>query len=344
MRRVVLLAVLGLAAQACTFSPDLTRYPPCDDANRCPAGYLCLVSERRCLPECGEAPECASAPDGGDAGTATDAGPQPLELDGGALPPAIEQVAYAFTFSPRGGTPPYLFSPPSSSNLPAQLSVSSAGSLTGTPPGPGSFAFDLQVTDSATPSQRVTGHFELTVQPLLRIATQSPLPDGVSGQAYAESFSATGGVPPYAYALDGGSLPPGLTLGSAGTLSGTPSQVGTSAFSVVVRDASQPPQESSRSYTLEVKALSSTLAIATRSFADGRSGTAYSQRLQATGGTTPYTWQVIGALPPGLALTDNTTVGAISGTPSVAGTYDVTVQVSDALISSQQRTFTLEVY
>ncbi len=52
----------------------------------------------------------------------------------------------------------------------------------------------------------------------------------------------------------------------------------------------------------------------------------YSQTLEATGGTSPYTWSVIsGSLPPGLTLSSG---GVLSGTPTAAGDYSFTVQVS----------------
>ena len=51
----------------------------------------------------------------------------------------------------------------------------------------------------------------------------------------------------------------------------------------------------------------------------------YSQTLEATGGTTPYTWSVGAGLPPGLSLSSS---GVLSGTPSTIGTYNFSVQVS----------------
>jgi subtilisin family serine protease/membrane protein YqaA with SNARE-associated domain len=70
------------------------------------------------------------------------------------------------------------------------------------------------------------------------------------------------------------------------------------------------------------------LAVTTSSLPVGMQGTAYSATLNATGGTTPYTWSVItGSLPGGLSL--NPTSGAISGTPNATGTSNFTVQVKD---------------
>ncbi|HEX6351444.1 putative Ig domain-containing protein [Actinophytocola sp.] len=61
----------------------------------------------------------------------------------------------------------------------------------------------------------------------------------------------------------------------------------------------------------------------------GTVGVAYATTLTATGGQTPYTWSVTaGSLPPGLQL--GAATGAITGTPTVAGTFAFTVQVADA--------------
>jgi hypothetical protein len=62
---------------------------------------------------------------------------------------------------------------------------------------------------------------------------------------------------------------------------------------------------------------------------NGTAGESYSRTVAATGGKTPYTWSITaGTLPTGLTL--NSTTGAISGTPTVAGTFNFTVQVMDA--------------
>ncbi len=68
--------------------------------------------------------------------------------------------------------------------------------------------------------------------------------------------------------------------------------------------------------------------ISTTSLANGTQGTAYSQTLTQNGGIAPLTWSITtGSLPSGLSLTGST--GVIAGTPTIAGTYNFTVQVSD---------------
>jgi len=76
--------------------------------------------------------------------------------------------------------------------------------------------------------------------------------------------------------------------------------------------------------------LPSILTITTTSpLTSGTVGTAYSATLAASGGTPPYTWSLsAGALPAGLNL--NSSSGAITGTPTVAGTTNFTAQVADS--------------
>ena len=67
--------------------------------------------------------------------------------------------------------------------------------------------------------------------------------------------------------------------------------------------------------------------ITTISLPSGTVDTAYSASLAASGGATPYTWTLEGALPDGLSLDSAT--GIISGTPATANTYNFTVRATD---------------
>jgi hypothetical protein len=67
------------------------------------------------------------------------------------------------------------------------------------------------------------------------------LTDGHVNRPYERVVSAAGGIPPYTWALRHGSLPQGLTLGSAtGEISGTPNGLETAAFTLRVADSSKP--------------------------------------------------------------------------------------------------------
>src|ERR1700730_2257894 len=74
---------------------------------------------------------------------------------------------------------------------------------------------------------------------VLTIATLSPLPSGTVGVAYSLSLAANGGVAPYSWSVTSGTLPAGLSLGSGGSLSGTPTAAGQSVFTIAVADSGQ---------------------------------------------------------------------------------------------------------
>lgn len=87
-----------------------------------------------------------------------------------------------------------------------------------------------------------------------------------------------------------------------------------------------------------------TLTITTTSLTGGVVGSAYSATVAASGGTTPYAWSVsIGSLPPDLTI--NAATGEITGTPSSAGSFTFTLQVTDASSPMQTaaRQFTISI-
>jgi Putative Ig domain len=85
----------------------------------------------------------------------------------------------------------------------------------------------------------------------LSITTKS-LPGATAGTAYASPLSAAGGKAPYSWSLASGTLPTGVTVNSAGSLSGTTTQTGQFAFTVQVTDSSSPQQTATQSLTLTV--------------------------------------------------------------------------------------------
>lgn len=84
------------------------------------------------------------------------------------------------------------------------------------------------------------------------------------------------------------------------------------------------------------------LAIITATVPGGYVGNYYTQTMEAQGGTTPYVWSLAdSSLPPGLNL--NSSTGLINGTPTVAGTYSFTVQVTDQEATTVIKNFSITV-
>jgi uncharacterized protein (TIGR03437 family) len=184
--------------------------------------------------------------------------------------------------------------------------------------------------------------YESTPPPdtVLAITTANRLPTGVVGTAVSGTFAASGGTAPYTWAASG-TLPPGVTLSSAGALSGTPTEAGEFTFTVTVTDSLAATYSAEFKMRVEPAPPSTGLAITTVSpLPFGVVGEAYTQTLAAQGGVTPYTWSVsAGSLPPGITLDGAT--GALSGTPTTAGTYDFTMQVADSVEATARKPLTL---
>ncbi|WP_425526275.1 putative Ig domain-containing protein [Xanthomonas hortorum] len=245
------------------------------------------------------------------------------------LPAATAGSAYSQSLTASGGTAPYSFAVTAGA-LPAGLTLSAAGVLSGTPTASGTFNFTATATDSGSPTLTSGSRaYALTVAGATVTLPATTLPNGTTGQAYSSALNpATGGIAPYTYAVTAGALPTGITLnGSSGALTGTPGSVGNFAFTVTATDSTAgTPSQAARGYTLNIVAppivvAPSTLPAATR-------GTAYSQALSASGGTAPYTYALAsGALPAGLTLASN---GTLSGTATVEGSFNFTVTATDA--------------
>lgn len=253
------------------------------------------------------------------------------------LPAATGATAYtAQQITATGGAAPYTYTV-SSGALPAGMSVSAGGSVSGTPTVSGTFSFIVTATDA----NGFAGSRSYMLDVAAPAITLSPanLPSATAGTAYGpEQLTASGGGSTHSFNLAAGALPNGLALSPAGVISGTPTQDG--LYTLTVRATDEYGFSGSAAYTLSVAAPLLTLMPTT--LPDGAAGTAYGpETLTASGGTAPYEYSVSGgSLPAGLGLS---TAGVISGTPTVSGTFSATVEVEDALGYTTSRQYSLTI-
>jgi len=255
----------------------------------------------------------------------------------GALPDAIIGVPYSFTFQSSGGITPIAWTL-ASGQLPGGLTLNSNGTLSGTPTATGSFTFTIQAGDGSSPSQTITINVAIKSASLLIITSPGgALPDAIVGRPYSISLQAVGGTGPFSWVVTNGQITTGLTLSTAGTLSGAPTVANPppSAFTVQVLDSGSPAQSKSLALTIRVPAPL-VISPASSALPDALANVAYSAPLTTTGGIGPVTWSVVsGSLPPAMNLS---AAGAISGTANAVGKYAFTIQAADSGAPQQKAT------
>jgi large repetitive protein len=248
----------------------------------------------------------------------------PLSLSPASGTLTSGQVAAVYggvTFTTTGGSGSYSYAVTSGS-LPTGLSLTN-GVLQGTPIVSGNFSFTITTTDQDSPASTDSAVYSLAITaPSLSLAT-STLTSATYNTAYNASAlqsipTATGGVGPYTYALASDSaLPAGLSLSSAGVITGTPTaNAGSYSFTVVATDTGSTDSSDnhytvSQSYSLTVNQATATVALT--NLAQTYNGSA----LSATATTTPANLTV------GLTYSGSTIA------PTAAGSYTVLATIND---------------
>ena len=243
-----------------------------------------------------------------------------LALATSPLPNGQVGIAFASTaLSFSGGTAPYTWS---ATGLPPGITIEpTSGVLSGTPTTAGTYAAVVTVVDASQASS--SANYSIAITPAVTVAGPATLPVGQVGVAYpGATMSAAGGTAPFRWSATG--LAAGLVIDPAtGVVSGSPTASGTFTVQATVTDTRG--SVATRSYTLTVNAP---LAMTPLTMPAGRVGIAYATTtFSATGGSAPYTWSATG-LPAGLVI--NASTGAVTGTPTTAGSFTAVVTVRDA--------------
>ncbi len=246
----------------------------------------------------------------------------------GALSPTQweeNEPQYSGTIIVSGGSGTY--SNLQVSGLPQGLTASLQGNnilIGGTPVQQGSFAVAVSIADSAGASASNT--YPLSINSPVLLGSLLPAQWQANKAGYQGTSSVSGGSAPYEL-LSVTGLPPGLSASLSGNtlnISGTPGQSGVFTIQASVMDALG--GVGSGTYTLNVSDAN-TLTISPAALSSGTAGNFYSQSLTATGGSGNYNFSVAsGSLPAGLSLSP---AGVLSGTPTSAGEYRFSIEVTD---------------
>lgn len=263
-----------------------------------------------------------------------------------------------------------------SSGLPPGLGLNANGTVSGIPTTTGTYQAYIYVNDTTGgDSYGDLCTFNVAPPPPFSITTTT-LPNGQVGAFYSFQIQTNGGIAPITFYESSGSygdasassragaatsgsrsvaprwalaaasgprstgfsyLPPGLTLSSSGLISGIPTQAGTYQFSIYALDNVY--QYDYRTYSITIF-VPDPLRFNSRSIASGTVGTLYAQSFDIAGGAPPYVLQITnGAIPPGMRIVGTN----LTGTPTVAGGWPFTLQVTDSVGSVITGDFTFNV-
>ena len=224
---------------------------------------------------------------------------------------------------------------------PGSLSGNTTTSVVYTAPSNISTNTTATITATSVTNSSITATESITLNAVLTISTTS-LPAGSLGVPYNAFVNAQGATGTFTWTVTAGSLPAGLTFQTTSTsssaeITGTPTVLQTSKFTVQVTDAAGTSVTQALSITINPPPP---LSVATASLPDGTVNDIYGPfTLQASSGVPPYTWSITaGNLP--LGFNPLSGGGVISGTPQAAGTSNFTVKVVDS--SSQQQSATAD--
>ncbi|MEM6367571.1 MAG: putative Ig domain-containing protein [Myxococcota bacterium] len=268
---------------------------------------------------------------------------EPLTVVTRRLPDGLLGQEYVFQLLATGGeagTNPLTWF---AEGLPSGLGIQGE-LISGTPRQPGSFRFTIVVDDGVSQAERMLD-LEVRSNPNLLIDPVR-LPQAELGAAFEVQLTASGGIPPIVFELDG-RLPRGMVLDPGGRLRGVPDEVGRFVFEVVAKDTPPPGSELRAQDRLELELLVADdedgFFIATPGLPRAVVGEGYSEPIASVGGVEPITWRLDGVLPDGLETAVSNNELQIIGTPLVTDSRNLLVTAQDAIGRTAGRVLVLEV-
>ena len=252
------------------------------------------------------------------------------------LPGGTANQSYNAVLSVSGGASPYHFAV-TSGTLPPGITLNpTTGSVTGQPSTPGTYTFEVMVTDS--PRYDMGSHSYL-----VKIAGGGGGAINVN-VAPANVTLLSGATQQFTANVTGTANTAVTWSVSTGSINSTglytaPTVTATTNATVTATSQADSTQSGSAALTINPQAAS--LQIITSGLSQGQQGDTYSAAFAASGGTSPYSWTVSGGNPPaGITLDAN---GNLAGTPTATGTFSFSVLVTDAASGTASGNFSMTV-
>lgn len=175
----------------------------------------------------------------------------PKLVPDGTIPPAQVGASYQHTVSATGGVAPYTIDV---KGLPAHFHYdASSATISGNPTFSGAYPLEFDVSDSGHPGQSAVGHATLIIKPVKVSVSTASLPAPSLNTPYYATLAAQDGSGNFSWSIVDGALPDGLSLSTAGAITGTPTRASSFTFTVQVADLDSPPDTASQAFTLRVQ-------------------------------------------------------------------------------------------
>lgn len=230
------------------------------------------------------------------------------------------------------GTPPFTFAI-TGGFLPEGLIFNNiSGTIGGVATTPGTYSFDVAITDGIGLTGTKTFGFTVYNSPIIEVPAAPP---AIYGKVYAYTFTATGGTKPFTWTID--TLPPGLVFSAyGGSINGTPTVAGVFEPTVTVTDAHG--CFDTRKIVLNIFGPPIINELPLPPACQNQD---YNNYILVSGGNSPYYWFITSETFPPQNLILNPYTGQLSGIPLIPGAYFFTVKVVDQNTLYATKNYTL---
>ena len=168
--------------------------------------------------------------------------------------------------------------------------------------------------------------------------TSPPLIPAARTHNYSQQMTAANGIGTVTWSKTAGNLPPGINLGTDGSLTGIATANGTYSFTLQATDSATPPQTATVQESIQV--VDPVKITSSPNLPDACLNQPYTFTPTKTGGLAPFNWGITGFW---IGIFPDPSTGVFSGSSPVTGTYSVLFGVNDATNTGDGQTITLTI-